>query len=96
MTERERGWTEREAEAIVLEAEVASVCGVINAAAARLVELIAAVLATGAWEGAGILSPAHWVGGSAGWGRGGPGGWCPWPAGWASCPPPGPPSAPAS
>ena len=45
-----------------LEAEVAQVCGVANAAAGRLVALIADVLATGSWEGADILSPAHWVG----------------------------------
>ena len=45
-----------------LEAEVAQVCGVANAAAGRLVSLIADVLATGSWEGADILSPAHWVG----------------------------------
>ena len=54
--------TEWEAEAMRLEAEVAQVCGVANAAAGRLVALIADVLATGSWEGADILSPAHWVG----------------------------------
>ncbi len=54
--------TEWEAEAMRLEAEVAQVCGVANAAAGRLVVLIADVLATGSWEGADILSPAHWVG----------------------------------
>jgi hypothetical protein len=54
--------TDHEARAEALEAEVAGVCGVINAAAARLVGLIGEVVATGAWEGADVLSPAHWVG----------------------------------
>ncbi|MEA2842407.1 MAG: hypothetical protein QOJ69_78, partial [Actinomycetota bacterium] len=47
---------------MALEAEVAQVCGVANAAAGRLVALIADVVATGSWEGADILSPTHWVG----------------------------------
>ena len=54
--------TEWEVEAMRLEAEVAQVCGVANATAGRLVSLIADVLATRSWEGADILSPAHWVG----------------------------------
>jgi len=60
----------REAEATVLEAEMARVCGVINSATGRLVDLIARVLATGAWEGWGIHSPEHWVGWKCGVGAG--------------------------
>src|SRR5947209_10730473 len=44
-----------------LEAEIADVCGVINAATGRLVRLIVRALATGGWEGHGIRSPEHWV-----------------------------------
>ncbi len=44
-----------------LEGEIAQVCGVMNAAAGRLIDLIARVLATGAWEGAGIRSAEQWV-----------------------------------
>jgi hypothetical protein len=40
---------------------MAEVCGVLNAATARLVELIARVLETGWWQGAGIHSPEQWV-----------------------------------
>ena len=46
---------EQRDEAARLEAEVARVCGTINAATARLVELIARVIETGAWEGHGII-----------------------------------------
>jgi hypothetical protein len=53
--------TEREAQAARLEAQMAEVCGVLNAANGRLVALIAEVLAAGAWQGAGIRSAAHWV-----------------------------------
>lgn len=53
--------TEREAEAARLEAELAEVCGVLNAATARLVGLVAEVLATEAWQGWGIRSPEQWV-----------------------------------
>ncbi|MBV9920182.1 MAG: DUF222 domain-containing protein [Pseudonocardia sp.] len=42
-------------------AEVAEVCGIINAAEARLVGIIAKVLADELWVGHGILSPEHWV-----------------------------------
>src|SRR5690348_16189875 len=42
-------------------AEVAEVCGIINAAEARLVTLIAKVLDEDLWAGHGILSPEHWV-----------------------------------
>ena len=45
----------------MLEDEIAQVCGVINAAVGRLVGLIAEVLETGAWEGAGIRSAQQWV-----------------------------------
>ena len=44
-----------------LEAAVAEVCGVLNAAHARLVSLVADALATDAWHGWGIHSPAQWV-----------------------------------
>ena len=44
-----------------LEAEMAQVCGVLNAATGRLVALIAKALATGARQQAGICSPGHWV-----------------------------------
>src|SRR3954467_13600782 len=44
-----------------LEAEIAEVCGLLNATTARLVALIGQVLATGAWEGAGIRSVEQWV-----------------------------------
>jgi hypothetical protein len=40
---------------------VAAVVGLVNAASAELVALIAEVLETEAWEGAGIRSPEHWV-----------------------------------
>jgi hypothetical protein len=52
---------EREAEAARLEAEMAEVCGVLNAATGRLVGLIARVLETEAWQGWGIRSAEHWV-----------------------------------
>jgi hypothetical protein len=51
----------REAESSVLEAEMAEACGVLNAAAGRLVEVIAKVLHTGVWQVAGICSAAQWV-----------------------------------
>ena len=44
-----------------IEAEIAEVCGLLNATAGRLVGLIAKVLETGAWEGAGIRSSQQWV-----------------------------------
>ena len=52
---------EREAEAAELEAEIAQVCGVMNAATGRLVSLIARVLETESWPGWGIRSASHWV-----------------------------------
>lgn len=56
-----RSPAQREAEAARLEAEMAQVCGVVNAGAGRLVELIAEVLASGCWTGQAIRSPEHWV-----------------------------------
>jgi len=53
---------EREAAAERLEAEMAEVCGVLNAATGRLVGLIARVLETEAWQGWGIRSAEQWVG----------------------------------
>ena len=41
--------------------EVAGVCGIINAAHGRLVELIHKVVAEDLWSGHGIHSPEHWV-----------------------------------
>lgn len=49
------------AAAAELEGEIAQVAGVINAATARLVHLIAGVLETEAWQGVGIRSASHWV-----------------------------------
>src|SRR5947208_15013632 len=59
-----------EAEAARLEAEMAEVCGVLNAATGRLVGLIARVIETGAWEGHGIRSAEHWVAWRSGVSRG--------------------------
>lgn len=52
---------EKGRDAAGLELEIAQVCGVINAATARLVSLIAQVLETEAWHGAGIHSASQWV-----------------------------------
>ena len=54
-------FAEREAESQRLEAEIADVCGLLNAATGRLVELIAKVIETGAWQGWGIRSAEQWV-----------------------------------
>ena len=54
--------TEREAAAAEIEAEMAEVCGVLNAATGRLVGLVARAIDTGACEGWGIRSPEQWVG----------------------------------
>ena len=40
---------------------MAQVCGVLNAATGALVALVARVLETGAYHGAGIRSPEQWV-----------------------------------
>jgi len=58
-----------EAEADRLDAEIAEVCGVINAATARLVRLIGQVLETESWAGWAIRSPEHWVAWKCGVGR---------------------------
>ena len=44
-----------------LETRIADVCGVLNAAHAQLVSLVAEALETGAWDVAGIRGPQHWV-----------------------------------
>ncbi len=51
----------REAAVEDLEAEMASLCGIVNAATGRLVSLVAEAVETGAWEQSGIRSPSHWV-----------------------------------
>lgn len=50
-----------EAEAERIEAEIAEVCGVLNAQIGRLVGLIGRVLETEAWAGWGVRSAEHWV-----------------------------------
>ena len=50
-----------------VEREVAEVCGALNAAHARLVELTATVLHQGLWRQAGIVSPAIGCGGRPAW-----------------------------
>ena len=60
----------REAEAGAIEDELAQVCGVLNAATARLVSLLARALESGAHEGTGIHSPEHWVAWKCGLSRG--------------------------
>jgi hypothetical protein len=52
---------EREEVAERLEAEMAEVCGILNAATGRLVGLIAQVLETESWQGWGIHSAEQWV-----------------------------------
>lgn len=44
-----------------LEAEIAQVCGLVNAGMARLVSLVGQVLETEAWQGWAIHSPEQWV-----------------------------------
>ena len=44
-----------------IEAEVAEVAGVLNAAHGRLVELTAELIETDAWRGHGIASVEHWL-----------------------------------
>ena len=51
-----------EIEPLPLDGRIASACGHLNAAWARLVELVGEVIATGAWEGIGIRSVEHWLG----------------------------------
>jgi len=45
----------------VASSELADLCGLANAAHGRMVEVVADALAEDAWDGAGILSPKHWV-----------------------------------
>ncbi|MGH9116683.1 MAG: DUF222 domain-containing protein [Acidimicrobiales bacterium] len=51
----------REDDVAAVEERVASLMGVINSATAQLVEVIAGVERTGAWEGWGVRSLEHWV-----------------------------------
>jgi len=44
-----------------LEERLAEVVGLVNVCVAELVALVGEALRTGAWEGAGIRSPEHWV-----------------------------------
>ncbi len=44
-----------------LEAEVAEVCGILNAAHGRLADLVADAIDEGIWEGWQIQSPGHWL-----------------------------------
>ncbi len=53
--------TATEREVAELEADIAQVCGVINAATGRLVGLIARVLRSESWQGWGIHSASQWV-----------------------------------
>ena len=43
------------------DASLASLCGVLHATTARILEAIAQVVSTGAWAVPGVRSPAHWV-----------------------------------
>src|SRR5215213_2989350 len=52
---------EKHESAAGLEDEIAEVCGMLNVATGRLVSLIAKVLDTEEWAGAGIRSPEQWV-----------------------------------
>ena len=66
-----------------LEDRLADLCGHRNVLDALLVQLVAEALETGAWEMAGIVSPAHWLAWKAGLsaahaqpvGDGGPAAW---------------------
>lgn len=50
----------------LMEAEIAEVMGVVNAAAGRLVDLVAKAIGEGTWNGWGIHSPAQWLAWQAG------------------------------
>jgi len=52
---------DREHEMGTLEAEMAEVAGVVNAAQGRLVALVADGLSAGLWQQGGVQSPAHWL-----------------------------------
>jgi hypothetical protein len=43
------------------EAQVAELCGIVNATHGRLVSLVAKVIDEGLWQGVGIMSVEHWV-----------------------------------
>ena len=45
----------------VASSELADLCGVVNAAHGRMVEVMADVLADDAWVVSGIVSPKHWL-----------------------------------
>ena len=49
-----------------LEDRLADLCGHRNVLDAQLVRLVAEALDTGAWQMAGIVSPAHWLSWKAG------------------------------
>ncbi len=68
--------------AAALGRELAQVCGIANAASAKLVGLIGGVLQSEAWEGYGIRSPEHWVTWKCGVSAGRA--WWRWPAAWAT------------
>ena len=71
-----------------IEAALSEVCGQLNAAHARLVALVAEVLASRCWEGAGILTCAQWVAWKTGLSPDRARTWWPWPPARLSCPPP--------
>jgi hypothetical protein len=47
--------------AVDIEERLRTVCGHLNVLNAQLVELAAEALATGAWQGMGVKSLAHWL-----------------------------------
>lgn len=51
----------REPKSSELMAEIAHVCGVLNATTGHLVGLLAQVLESGCWQVSGVHSPAQWV-----------------------------------
>ncbi len=61
---------QKQVEADAIEAELAQVCGVLNATTGRLVALVARALDSGAYQQAGIHSPEQWVSWKAGVSRG--------------------------
>jgi len=54
----------------VLQQELADLCGVINAAEARMVGLVADALERRLWAQPGVMSPEHWVAWQCGLSRG--------------------------
>ena len=61
---------QKQAEAERIEAEMAQVCGVLNATTGRLLALVAQALESGAYQQAGIHSPEQWVSWKCGVSRG--------------------------